>query len=64
MSKADLGYPFEHGEVIKYTKSLQRDRPPSYLSCRRGRKPLRDFTMRSMVTLKLLHILMDVTGIN
>ena len=38
--------------VYQYTQSLQRHRCPSYLSCRRGRKPLRDFTMRPLVTLK------------
>ena len=55
--KADIEYPFEHGEVINY-------RRPSKLSCRRERKPLIDFTMRPMVTLKQLQLLMAVIGEN
>ena len=60
---ADIEYPFEHGEVItlwmvyQYTHSLQRHRHPSKLSFRRGKKPLRDSTMRPMATLKQLQCL-------
>jgi hypothetical protein len=57
--KADIEYHFEHGEVINYTLDgvsihsvAARYRRLSLLSCQRGRKQLRDFTMRSMVTLK------------
>jgi hypothetical protein len=55
--KAAIQYPFEHGEVISYTvylytQSLQRYRRLSKLSCRIVRKPLREFTMRPMMTLK------------
>jgi hypothetical protein len=50
LAKKDIEYPFEHGKLLitlwvvyQYTQSLQ-------LICWRIRKPLRDFTMRSMVT--------------
>jgi hypothetical protein len=54
----DIEYPFEHGEVINYTLDGVSINPvttkiqASFLSCRRGRKHLRDFTMIQMVTLK------------
>jgi hypothetical protein len=52
LKKADIEYPFEHGEVINYTLDGVSIYPVttkiqiSILSCWRGRKPLRDFTTR------------------
>ena len=46
--------------VAIYTQSLQRHRRPSYLSCRRGRKPLSEFTKKPIMTLK--QSLMAVIG--
>ena len=63
-------YPFEHGEVIHYTLDGVSIHPVNtkiqvfFLTCRRGKIQLRDFTMRPMVTLKQLHSLMAVIGEN
>jgi hypothetical protein len=46
--KAHNEYPFEHDEVIHYTLDGVSIHPVT------GRKPLWDFTMRPMVTLKQL----------
>ena len=69
--KADIEYPFEHGEVLNdtldgvsihpVTTKLQGFLP---LICRRGRKLLRDFTMRPTGTLKQLQRLMAVIWIH
>ena len=45
---ADVEYPIEHGEVINYTL----DGVSIHSVTTKERKPLRDFTMRPMVTLK------------
>ena len=71
--EANIEYPFENvmvkllitlWTVYQYTQSLQRYRRPSQLSCQRGRKLLRVFTMRTMVTLKQLQSLLAVMGEN
>ena len=55
IKKADTEYPFEHGEVINYTLGSVSIHPVttkiqvSFLT-RRGRTPLRDFTMRPIAT--------------
>ena len=64
--KADVEYPVEHGEVINYTLdgvSITKIQA-SFLSCRRGRKPLKNFIMNTMVTLKQLQSLMAAMGDN
>ena len=59
VKKADIEYPFEHGEVINYTLNGVSIHPvtptiqASFLTQLPERKgPLRDFTMRPMVTFK------------
>jgi hypothetical protein len=60
LKKADIEYPFEHGEVINYTLNGVSLHPvtakiqASFLtySCQRGRNPLRDFTMRPILIFK------------
>ena len=68
VKEADIECPFEHGEVINYTLDGVSIHPVttkiqvSFLL--RGRKPLRDFNMRPMVTLKQSQSLMAVIGEN
>jgi hypothetical protein len=71
IQKAHIEYLFEHDEVIKYTLDGVSTHPvttkiqASFLTqLRRGRKPLRDFTRRPMMTLKQLQSLMAVIGEN
>jgi hypothetical protein len=58
--EADIEYPFELGEVFNYTLDGVSIHP--VYSFRRGRKPLRDFTMKPMVTIKQSRSLMAVIG--
>ena len=69
--KANIEYPFEHGKVINDTLDGVSIHPvttkiqASFLTQLQERmKPLRDFTMRPMVSLKQLQSLMAVIGEN
>jgi hypothetical protein len=62
--KADIEYPFEHGEVINYSSVTTKIQTPFLPQLPGGRRQLMDFTMRPMVTLKQLQGLKAVIGEN